>query len=662
MIILEVLISVPINKSFYYLPLKNIDPVSIVGKRVKVFFGNRIVVAYVISFKELNDKVLFFKLKSIIEVLDNCSFITNEVIDLAKYISKNYICSLGEALATILPNSIKQSKKNKKQKDKDIVICEKKKKLNVQQNNAINIINNFLNREKYFSFLIHGVTASGKTEVYMNVIENVLKKNKAVIMLIPEISLTPQFLLIMTKRFGLDVGVWHSNISNSEKYDLLLKTKTNKKKIIIGTRSAIFVPFQNIGLIIVDEEHEKTYKQEQKPSYDARDIAKWRAIYHNAIVIFGSATPSIESYKDSIDNKLKLIELSERVNKKQFPEIKLIKFINNKNKTSLLLSETINEISKALIKKEQIIIFLNRKGYSPIIICEQCKNIYKCINCSISMVFHKNPDILKCHYCGIIKRFPITCYKCNCKKVVVFGIGIQRVEQELKSIFKFAKILRLDGDIVYKKNEYEKIYNKIKNCEYDILLGTQIITTGFDFKDVNLVCVVDADMSLNYPDFRSVERTFQLITQVAGRSGRGNSRGVVMIQTNNPTHYAIKCIVNNDFLSFYNTEIKFREKLFYPPYCDIAKILIKNRNIKKINIESEKLFCFLSNIIKEYKLNLKLLGPISAYVFKLNNLYRKNIIIKGKKEDILAMFEYFNNLKKISSSLINIEIMPLSLL
>jgi primosomal protein N' (replication factor Y) len=278
------------------------------------------------------------------------------------------------------------------------------------------------------------------------------------------------------------------------------------------------------------------------------------------------------------------------------------------------------------------------------------------------MVFHKNPDVLKCHYCGVIKKFPITCYKCNCKKVAVFGIGIQRVEQELKSIFKFAKILRLDGDIVYKKNEYEKIYNKIKNCEYDILLGTQMITTGFDFKNVNLVCVIDADMSLNYPDFRSVERTFQLITQVAGRSGRGNSRGTVIIQTNNPTHYAIKCIVNNDFLSFYNTEIKFRKKLFYPPYCDIAKILIKNRNIKKINIESEKLFCFLNNIIKEYKLNLKLLGPISAYVFKLNNLYRKNIIIKGEKEEILIMFEYFNNLKKISSSLINIEIMPLCLL
>ncbi|MDR1122641.1 MAG: primosomal protein N', partial [Endomicrobium sp.] len=327
-----------------------------------------------------------------------------------------------------------------------------------------------------------------------------------------------------------------------------------------------------------------------------------------------------------------------------------------------LLTETINEISKALIKKEQIIIFLNRKGYSPIIICEQCKSIYKCLNCSISMVFHKNPDVLKCHYCGVIKKFPVTCHKCNCKKVVVFGIGIQRVEQELKSIFKFAKILRLDGDVVYKKNEYEKIYNKIKNCEYDILLGTQMITTGFDFKDVNLVCVIDADMSLNYPDFRSVERTFQLITQVAGRSGRGNSRGTVIIQTNNPNHYAIKCVVNNDFLSFYNTEIKFREKLFYPPYCDIAKILIKNRNIKKINIESEKLFCLFNNIIKEYKLNLKLSGPISAYVFKLNNLYRKNIIVKGKKEDILTMFEYFNNLKKISSSLINIEIMPLCLL
>jgi primosomal protein N' (replication factor Y) len=661
MILLDVAIPVPLNKTFHYLPLEGINPQSFVGKRVKVPFGKRILLGYVLSFLDIEEDTSF-KVKHIIDIIDEENLIDKEAIELADYISKNYVCSLGEAYASIIPIYMKMSKKISKKTKDNFEIKNERHILNNQQQNAVSIINKSLDENSSNVFLIHGITASGKTEVYINAIEHTLKINKNAIMLIPEISLTPQFVDIMTKRFGSNIGVWHSGITNIEKYKLFHKAKRNEIKIMIGTRSAIFTPFKNLGLIIIDEEHEHTYKQEQKPSYDAREIAKWRGKYHNGVVVLGSATPSLESYKDSKENKICLIELTERIDKKELPEVKILSLKERLFKTSLLLPETVDAISKALASKEQIIIFLNRRGYSPAIMCKQCASVYQCPNCSISMVFHRNPDLVKCHYCGAIRYLPLSCSICKGKEVTVFGSGTQKVEDELKRLFKNAKIFRLDRDTASCKESYSNAYNGIKNEEYDILLGTQMIAKGFDFPRISLVCVIDADTSLYLPGFKSVEKTFQLITQVAGRSGRGNTKGSVIVQTNNPTHYAIQHAKNHDFISFYNIEIEQRKKMFYPPYCDVAKIAVRNKNEQKADKDSENLFIFLKGLIDSYELELKLLGPVPAYIAKLNNAYRRNVIIKGEREKILYLVKFVEGFKHSSGTFIGVEIMPSELI
>jgi primosomal protein N' (replication factor Y) len=466
----------------------------------------------------------------------------------------------------------------------------------------------------------------------------------------------------MAKRFGSDIGVWHSRVSNIEKYNLFLKAKAGNIKIMIGARSAVFTPFENLGLIIIDEEHEYTYKQEQKPSYDAREIAKWRVNYHNGVLVLGSATPSLETYKDALDGKINLIKISERVGNKELPEVKIVSLKNRVFKSSLFLPDTVEAISKTLARKEQIVVFLNRRGYAPAIMCRECGSVYQCSKCSISMIFHKNPDLLKCHYCGQIKRLPITCSVCKSKEIIVFGTGTQKIEDELKKLFKNVKIFRLDGDTASSKDSYEEAYNGIKNEEYDILLGTQMIAKGFDFPKVSLVCIMDADTSLYLPGFRSVEKTFQLITQVAGRGGRGNMRGNVIVQTNHRNHYAIKCAKNHDFISFYNIEIEQRKKMFYPPYCNLAKVSIKNKVEKKVDEDSITLFSFIDEIIRNFDLKLKLLGPVSAYVAKLDNVYRRYIIIKGEKQNIFKLTGYLDMFKQSYGTAINIEIDPLNLI
>ncbi|MDR2399202.1 MAG: primosomal protein N' [Endomicrobium sp.] len=661
MILLDVAVPVPLNKTFHYLPLEGINPQSFVGKRVKVPFGKRILFGYVLSSLDIKEET-YFKVKPIIDVIDEENLIDKEARELADYISKNYVCSLGEAYASIIPISMKMPKKISKKTKDNFEIKSERHILNNQQQNAVSIINENLDKNSYSTFLIHGITASGKTEVYINAINHALSQGKSAIMLIPEISLTPQFVDIMAKRFGSILGVWHSGITNVEKYKLFHKAKTNEVKIMLGARSAIFSPFKKIGIIIIDEEHEYTYKQEQKPSYDAREIAKWRGKYHNGVVVFGSATPSLESYKDAKDNNIGLIELNERIDKKELPEVKIISLKERLFNTSLLLPETVDAISKALSRKEQIIVFLNRRGYSPAIMCRKCGSVYQCPNCSISMVFHRNPDLVKCHYCSETKYLPLTCSVCKGREIAVFGSGTQKIEDELKRLFKTARIFRLDSDTASSKESYANAYNGIKSKEYDILLGTQMIAKGFDFPRVSLVCVIDADTSLYLPGFKSVERTFQLVTQVAGRSGRGDIKGTVIVQTNNPAHYAIEHAKNHDFVNFYNIEIEQRKKMFYPPYCDVAKIVLRNKNEEKVDEDSENLFAFLKDLNNSHELALKLLGPVPAYIAKLNNTYRRHIIIKGKRQEILYLAQFVESFKQFSGTFVGVEIMPSELI
>jgi primosomal protein N' (replication factor Y) len=662
MIVLETVLPIPLNKTFYYLPLENVNPQSFVGKRVKVPFANRILTGYVITLKSINsDDTSNINFKTVIEVLDKESLITQEIIELSNYIVNNYVCSFGEALAAIVPISMKASKRELKPKNAKETNVGKEHILNFWQSNAVSLINPSLEKNLNSCFLIHGVTSSGKTEVYIKIIQKALTIGKSAIMLIPEISLTVQFVNIMAQRFGEILGVWHSGVSDTVKYQLFLKARSGKLKIMLGARSAIFAPFKNLGLIIIDEEQEHTYKQEQKPSYDAREIAKWRAKYNNGVVVFGSATPSLETYKDALDNKITLIEMRERVGQKSLPELKIVS-LKDRFKSSLFIPETVQAISDTIVRKEQTMIFLNRRGYSSTIMCKKCGNVYQCPRCSISMVFHRNPDNLQCHYCGTTKKLPPTCPICKCRDITVFGTGTQKVEDELKKLFLNARIFRLDGDIATSKKNYDIAYNGIKNLEFDILIGTQMIAKGFDFPKISLVCVLDADTSLYLPGFKSVERTFQLITQVSGRSGRGDVKGTVIVQTNHSSHYAIECAKKHDFVSFYNMEIEQRRKLNYPPYCDIARVSIKNKNEKKVEGDSQELFCLFKNLNEIYKLELSFLGPISAYIAKLNNFFRKYIIIKGKRDNILKFAKFIENVKHSSGTSIVIEIMPSELI
>ncbi|MCL2390394.1 MAG: primosomal protein N' [Endomicrobia bacterium] len=657
--VLEVALPVPLNKTFYYLPADNLSPENIVGKRVKAQFGKRVATGYALSVVDYDGDE--FKIKKIDGIVDSERIINEEAVSLAKYISENYICSLGEALSAIVPASMKapkrQSAKCKVKSEK----CEDKRAivLTSYQQTAVDKINQTIKKNESKTFLIHGVTASGKTEIYLNCIEKAVSLNKSAVFLIPEISLTAQFVEIVIKRFGSEnVGIWHSGISSIEKYKLFLKAKKGEIKVMLGARSAVFAPFENLGVIIIDEEHEHTYKQEQKPSYDAREIAIHRALYHKAAVILGSATPSLESFKNALENNAELIELPERIDGKSFPEFKILSLKNKFAGRSLFLPETIEAISKTLSKKEQIIVFLNRRGYSPSIMCHKCASVYQCPNCSISMVYHRNPDSVKCHYCGHAKKLPMTCSVCGSKEIAVFGTGTQKAENELKGMFPKSKIFRLDGDTASFAENYAKAYEGIKSGEYDILLGTQMIAKGFDFPKVTLVCVIDADTSLYLPDFKSAERTFQLITQVSGRCGRGEIRGSVIIQTSHPEHYAISHAKKYDYASFYKEESEQRKKLMYPPYCDIAKITVRNKDENKASQDSEKLFFYLDEIIKSHGLPLKMLGPAAAYIVKMHNTYRKHIIIKGCRQNIVKLSGFISAYKQFSGTQISIGIMP----
>jgi primosomal protein N' (replication factor Y) len=664
MIVVDVAVPLPLNKTFHYLPPENSNPGEIIGKRVKIPFGNKRITGYALSAVEAFAGG--FQLKRISEIIDEEPLITDETLSLAKYISENCVCSLGEALASVIPVSMKASKRKKE----SCLGAESLNKyegggnllLTSYQRSAVCAITASMEKNSPHTFLLRGVTASGKTEVYLKCIEKALRLNKSAIFMIPEISLTPQFVEIVRNRFASICGVWHSAISASQKYALFTSAKNGRIKLMLGARSAVFAPFSDLGLIIIDEEHEHTYKQEQKPSYDAREIAFWRAKYHKAAVILGSATPSLESYKNASEKKITLLEMPERIDNKALPEVRILS-LKNRRGSGLLLNETIEAVSETLKKKEQTIVFLNRRGHSPSIMCRKCESVYQCPNCSVSMSYHRNPDVLKCHYCGKNIKLPAVCPVCQSREIAVFGAGTQKAEEELNKLFPKAKIVRLDGDTTSSKEAYQKAYEAVKSGECDILLGTQMIAKGFDFPKVSLVCVIDADTSLYLPDFKSAERTFQIISQVSGRCGRGKAGGKVLVQTLHPGHYAIQCAQNHDFISFYGFETSQRKKFFYPPYCDLAKITVKHKNDDKSARESEKLFEALDILIKKEKIPLKLLGPAPAYVSKLNNTYRKHIIVKGEKEDILAIAACVGEYKRFyTDSQISVEISPQNLI
>ena len=512
------------------------------------------------------------------------------------------------------------------------------KTLTIEQEN---IIREYINSDDKM-FLLKGVTGSGKTEVYMKLVERVLLEGKSAIILVPEIALTPQMIERFKGRFGVNVALFHSKLSDGERFDEWFRVKEGKAKVIVGARSAIFLPAKNLGLIIIDEEHENTYKSEQNPKYQTKEVAEYLSELKGCKVILGSATPSIETYYRALTGEMKLLELNSRVDNKAMPPMKVIDMRNELKggNKSLFSRELFIAIQERLKRKEQIILFLNRRGFSTFVSCRSCGYVFKCDECDISMTYHKN-GLLICHYCGKTKREPRECPKCHSKYVKFFGAGTQRVEEEVKKYFNNAGILRMDVDTTRDKHSYERIYNTFKNGEADILIGTQMVSKGLDFKNVTLVGILAADMSINIPDYRAAERTFQIITQVAGRAGRGDKQGEVLIQTYTPQHYSLQYAVNYDYEGFYEKEFTVRAMMKYPPF---GKLLLINGTSKKEDLLKNfmhKITMMIKPLV-ESCLDIEILGPIPCMISKLKENYRWQIVIKGEFDS------YFSkNIKEI---------------
>lgn len=489
------------------------------------------------------------------------------------------------------------------------------------------------------NFLIHGVTGSGKTEVYLQLVEEMLRRKKDTIILVPEISLTPQTIDRFVGRFGSQVAVLHSKLSYGERFDQWRSIKEGSVKIVVGARSAIFAPFSNLGMIIIDEEHENTYKSSQNPKYDTIEVAIKRNELEGASVVMGTATPSMETYYNSLQGKFKLLQLNERATRGELPEVVLVDMrleLESGNK-SIFSFELFKELKENLENKKQAILFLNRRGFSTFVSCRSCGYVAKCHNCDISMTYHRNIDMLRCHYCGETASSPQICPSCGSKYIKHFGIGTEKVEEQTRDLFPNARVARMDSDTTSEKGSFDSILDDMKRGKIDILIGTQMISKGLDFPNVTLVGIIAADTTLNLPDFRSPEKAFQLITQVAGRSGRGDYPGKVILQTYNPDHYSIVFSKNQDYNSFYNMEIGLRKEFLYPPFINLISILIYGENISEVKEKSFKLY----DIIKMYMINNHIgdlskfiIGPNPAPIERIKKNFRWKLLIKAKDEDL----------------------------
>lgn len=482
------------------------------------------------------------------------------------------------------------------------------------------------------TFLLEGITGSGKTEVYLQSIAQILAKGKTAMMLVPEIALTPQMVQRFKSRFGKAVAVLHSGLSQGEKYDEWRKIERGESQVVVGARSAVFAPLENIGLIIIDEEHEATYKQDEAPRYHARDLAIWRSQYHHCPVVLGSATPSLESRARGQKNRYELLFLTKRAHEAaQLPDVTIVDLKDeytqkNTGTFSRLLQE---KIADRLVKKEQIVLLLNRRGYSSFMMCRDCGYVQECPNCDISLTLHMDVRKMACHYCGHQEAIPNKCPDCQSPKIRYYGTGTQKVEEELQTLYPSARILRMDVDTTRKKGAHERILKTFEEQKADILLGTQMIAKGLDFPNITLVGVLNADTALNLPDFRSSERTFQLLTQVSGRAGRGEKAGEVIVQTFNPDHHSIVLAQAQDYETFYRHEMRLRHQSGYPPYYFTVKISASHPSEE---VAAKKMYQIAEKLKNGLSPNSQILGPIPSGVARIKNRYHYQLILKYKQE------------------------------
>lgn len=685
-----------VDQTFFYHVPKLLENNIKIGVRVRIPFGNMILDGFVLGISD-NSSYDNSKIKDIINVIDEEPVLNKEMLLLGKYMSDNLLASLSSCYQVMLPKALKAEVKSNikikydrylhriksieeidryidnckyesqinllcKLKEGDILITKMSSSINtIIKYGFASIIYEECKRYKYDgisnykrvnltdkqrlvsdtiissfgkgdTFLLYGVTGSGKTEVYMDVIEKAINNGKSAIMLVPEIGLTPQIVGKFISRFGDVISVLHSKLSDSERYDEYRKITNGESKIVIGTRSAIFVPFTNIGVIIIDEEHTLSYKQDNNPRYSAINVAEWRSKYHNCPLVLGSATPSLESFAKAGNHVYKLLTLTERAGGSVLPNVNIVDMKEEVKKGNFILSDMLkNKIGEVLDRGEQAIILLNRRGYSSTISCKECGYVYKCPNCDITYTYHKSSNNLKCHYCGYSMVLPNKCSICGSDNLKDYGLGTEKLEETLNSLYK-ARIVRMDVDTTSKKGQHQKIIDDFGEHKYDILIGTQMIAKGLDFPLVTLVGVVSIDSSLTSPDYRASENTFQLLSQVSGRAGRSENKGEVIVQTFNPDHYAITLAKNHDYIDFYKEEMKIRKMLKYSPYYYMVLVSITSKDYELGFKEANKIGSYIRNNINKDSI---VLGPTMANMFKVNNIYHYQIIIKYRKDDSL---------------------------
>lgn len=688
MYIIGVLVEHPITKldrTFSYLS----NELLLKGVRVKIVFNNRNLIGYVesVKYSDLSKEELErrdgFKYLYIEEVIDQEPLLNDELSELSEIMAKSTLTPRVACLQTMLPSQLKPSTnkstgikyktvvhfikdgktKTIKQQEcldyikahdnyvlKDIPYSrtilnniEKQGFIEFNKVEVYRLEDNLVKKENHIKLtedqkrivegitskeeriaLIYGVTGSGKTEVYLSLADYYINKGRNVIMLVPEISLTPMMVQVFKERFGDYVAILHSRLSSGERYDEYRKIKRQEVKIVVGARSAIFAPLENIGLIIMDEEHDASYKQENGPRYHTRNIARIRAKTHKANVVLGSATPSIESYSRALKGNYDLYTLTKRINNKPLPDVEVIDMIEevNHSKYDLFSKPMIQRIQETIDEGNQVILLLNKRGYSHVQ-CKQCGKNYICPDCKISLTYHKQNNKMVCHYCGYETRID-RCNHCGSKQIKMFSYGTEKVEEMIGQLFNNASVIRYDVDTTKNKNGHEKLLKQFEKGEANILLGTQMVSKGLDFENVTFVGVLNADLSLNIPDFRSNERTFQLLCQVAGRSGRGSKKGTVMIQTYNASHFVIETTKEHDYKEFFKQEIEFRKNANYPPFTHMVSVILQSRNEQALIEDSDEIGHYLKTQLE----NEEVLGPTNSHIYKLNNLYRKRLLIK----------------------------------
>jgi len=683
----DVAFPIPLDRTFTYSFPEGIKPSDRLGCRVSAPFGKKTLVGYVVGETILAPA---FTVKPIYSLLDDQA-LDPSLLELARWTSSIYLCSLGEAMACILPTQLKAPKRELKlaRSEKQVASSEKveARVLTEEQAKADAIFDKTIDQKQFAAFLLRGITDSGKTELYFRSIDRILARGQQAIYLVPEIVLTPPFIEQLEERYGSDrVGLWHSGLTPGQRHHTYERVRMGELSILLGARSAVFAPFPNLGIIIIDEEHEPSYKQEDRPRYHAREVALERAHLTSSIVIMGSATPSLESYWKAREGIYQLVELSSRVGDRPLPNVTLIDrrppkedavkpdgIPAPKKKRRFVRFDVLTETlrlatEQRLARGEQIMLFINRRGYTPFLRCSSCGWVARCTRCCTTLTMHlKNgkADLfptpaegrLMCHVCVRAESVPTSCQQCKGMRLRSFGVGTQRVEEEIKRLFPFIRLARLDRDIGTSRVLFEKIYSDFKARKLDMLIGTQMIAKGFDFPSVTLVGVIDADVSLHLPDFRASERTFELVAQVAGRAGRGERRGQVLVQTNHPDHYALRHAQQHDYLSFYHEEIGHRQSFSYPPFSRLVSIVIRSTKESVALQEAETLGAKLVDLGH----NSQVLGPAPAPYSRIRDQFRYQIVLRAPMENLIPYLDFLRRYKP-AKAFMAIDVDPIDLL